>query len=136
MEIERLVSKRRCASPSERCPRIKTLTSAPPAIPAEARPTAPDDPLRFLAQQLDAAGNGDRAALSPTPLRQPLANAARIKTLNVAPPAIPAEAAPTAPDDPTALLAQQLGAAGNGDRAALSPNAAAPALRVAPGSKR
>jgi hypothetical protein len=100
---------------------------APPAMLAKAAPTAPDDPTALSAERLGAAGNGDRAALSPNAAAPAPPSAAPDQNVDVAPPAILAKAAPTATDDPTALSAEQLGAAGNGDRAALSPNAAAPA---------
>jgi hypothetical protein len=91
-------------------------------------PTLPPIPsLNSAAEQLGAAGNGDRAALSPNAAAPAPPSAAPDQNVDAAPPAMPANAAPTAPDDPTAPSAEQLGAAGNGDRAALSPNAAAPA---------
>src|SRR5580658_1671036 len=94
---------------------------ARPAIPAEAVPTAP--PSALSAAQLGAAGDGDRAALSPNAAALAPSSAAPDQSADAARPAIPAEAAPAAP--PSALSAAQLGAAGDGDRAALSPNAAA-----------
>jgi hypothetical protein len=91
-------------------------------------PTLPPIPsLNSPAEQLGAAGNGDRAALSPNAAAPALPSAAPDQNVGAAPPAILAKATPTAPDDPTAPSAEQPGAAGNGDRAALSPNAAAPA---------
>ena len=94
-----------------------------PAVPIAAAPTAP--PVALSAEQPGAAGNGDRAALSPDAAATATPGAAPDQNAEVAQPAIPATAAPTAP--PAALSAEQPGAAGNGDRAALSPDAAAPA---------
>ena len=96
-----------------------------------AAPTAPDGAAALSAEQLGAAGNGDRAALSPNAAAPAPPIAAPDQDVDVAPPAILAKAAPTAPDGAAALSAEQLGAAGNGDRAALSPNAAAPAPPIA-----
>jgi len=64
-------------------------------------------------------------ALSPNAAAPARPTAAPDQNVDLSPAAIPAKATP--PDDPTALSAEQLGAAGNGDQAALSPNAAAPA---------
>ena len=92
-----------------------------------AAPTAPDGAAASSAEQPGAAGNGDRAALSPSAAAPAPPIAAPDQNVDGAPPAILAKAAPTAPDGAAALSAEKLGAAGNGDRAALSPNAAAPA---------
>jgi hypothetical protein len=96
----------------------------PAAIPAKATP--PDDPTALSAEQLGGAGNGDQAALSPNAAAPAPPSAAPEQNVGAAPARL-AEAAPTAPDDPNALSAEQLGPAGKGDRATLSPNAAAPA---------
>src|SRR5271166_679174 len=96
-----------------------------------AAPTAPDGAAALSAEQLGATGDGDRAALSPNPAAPALPIAAPDQNVDAAPPAILAKAAPTAPDGAAALSAEQLGATGNGDRAALSPNPAAPALPIA-----
>ena len=105
----------------------QNVDGAPPAILAKAAPTAPDGPTALSAEQPGAAGNGDRAALSPNAAAPAPPSAAPDQNVDGAPPAILAKAAPTAPDGAAALSAEQPGAAGNGDRAALSPNAAAPA---------
>jgi hypothetical protein len=97
-----------------------------------ATPTAPDGAAALSAQQLGAAGNGDRAALSPNAAAPAPLSAAPDQNVDATPPAILAKAAPIAPDGAAALSAEQLSATGNGDRAALSPNAAAPAPRSAP----
>jgi hypothetical protein len=101
--------------------------AAAPAILAKAAPTAPDGAAAASPEQLGAEGNGDRAALSPSAAAPAPPIAAPDQNVDGAPPAILAKAAPTAPDGAAALSAEKLGAAGNGDRAALSPNAAAPA---------
>jgi hypothetical protein len=92
-----------------------------------AAPIAPDGAAASSAEQPGAVGNGDRAALSPSAAAPAPPIAAPDQNVDGAPPAILAKAAPTAPDGAAALSAEKLGAAGNGDRAALSPNAAAPA---------
>jgi hypothetical protein len=108
----------------------RNVNVAPPTILANAAPTAPDSPTALSAGQPGAADNGDRAAVSPN-AAPALPSAPPDQNVDGAPPAIAAKAAPTVPDDPTALSAEQPGAAGNGDRAALSPNAAAPAPPIA-----
>jgi hypothetical protein len=97
-----------------------------------AAPTAPDGAAALSAEQLGAAGNGDRAPLSPNSAALAPPSVAPDQNLDAAPPAILAKAAPTAPDGAAAPSAEQLGAADNADRAALSPNAAAPAPLSAP----
>src|SRR5271165_4712360 len=105
----------------------QNVDAAPPAILAKAAPTAPDGAAALSAEQLDAAGNGDRAALPPNAAARAPPIAAREGALDF----FPDRAAPTAPDGAAALSAEQLGATGDGDRAALSPNPAAPALPIA-----
>src|SRR5271165_5317339 len=116
----------------------QNVDAAPPAILAKAAPTAPDGAAALSAEQLDAAGNGDRAALPPNAAARAPPIAAREGALDFFPVAtvqsrynFADRAAPTAPDGAAALSAEQLGATGNGDRAALSPNPAAPALPIA-----
>src|SRR5271166_4138852 len=116
----------------------QNVDAAPPAILAKAAPTAPDGAVALSAEQLDAAGNGDRAALPPTAAARAPPIAAREGALDFFPVAtvqsrynFADRAAPTAPDGAAALSAEQLGATGDGDRAALSPNPAAPALPIA-----
>src|SRR5580704_7710389 len=102
------------------------------AFSAFTGPTLPPIPLpNSAAEQLGAEGNGDRAALSPNAAAPAPPIAAPDQNVDGAPPAILAKAAPTAPDGAAALSAEKLGVAGNGDRAALSPNAAAPAPPIA-----
>src|SRR5271165_4519674 len=108
----------------------QNVDAAPPAILAKAAPTAPDGAAALSAEQLGATGNGDRAALSPNPAAPALPIAAPDQNVDAAP-AILAKAAPTAPDGAAVPSAEQLGAAGNGDRAALSSSAAAPAPSIA-----
>src|SRR5271165_2911309 len=116
----------------------QNVDAAPPAILAKAAPTAPDGAVALSAEQLDAAGNGDRAALPPNAAARAPPIAAREGALDFFPVAtvqsrynFADRAAPTAPDGAAALSAEQLGATGDGDRAALSPNPAAPALPIA-----
>src|SRR5271166_1888482 len=116
----------------------QNVDAAPPAILAKAAPTAPDGAAALSAEQLDAAGNGDRAALPPNAAARAPPIAAREGALDFFPVAtvqsrynFADRAAPTAPDGAAALSAEQLGATGDGDRAALSPNPAAPALPIA-----
>jgi hypothetical protein len=113
-------------------PPDQNVDAAPPAIQAKAAPTVPDDPTALSAEQPGAAGNGDRAALSPNAAAPTPPSGPPDQNAGPAPPAILAKAAPTAPDGAAALSAEQLSAASNGDRAALSPNAAAPAPPSAP----
>jgi hypothetical protein len=105
----------------------RNLDVAPPAIPAKAAPTTTGDSTALSAEQLGASGNGDRAALSPNAAAPAPPSAPPDQNVDAAPPAILAKATPTGPGDPTALSAEQPGAAANRDRAALSPNAVAPA---------
>src|SRR5271165_6130284 len=116
----------------------QNVDAAPPAILAKAAPTAPDGAAALSAEQLDAAGNGDRAALPPNAAARAPPIAAREGALDFFPVAtvqsrynFADRAAPTAPDGAAALSAEQLGATGNGDRAALSPNPAASAPPIA-----
>ena len=67
-------------------------------------PTAPDDPTALSAGQAGAAGNGDRAALSPNAAAPAPPSAAPDQNVDVAPPAILAKAAPTAPDGAAARV--------------------------------
>ena len=108
----------------------QNVDAAPPAILAKAAPTAPDGAAALSAEQLGAAGNGDRAALSPN-VAPTHPSAAPDQNVAAAPPAILAKAAPTAPDGAAAASPEQLGAAGNGGRAVLSPN-----VRVSPSECR
>jgi hypothetical protein len=90
-------------------------------------PTLPPvPPLGPAAEQLGAAGNGDQAALSPNAAAPAPPTAATDHNVDVAPPATPANAASAAADAAAVLSAEQPSTAGNGDRAGLSPNAAAP----------
>ena len=101
-----------------------------PPRQSEAEQTGvPPNGSALSAEQLDAAGNGDRAASSPNAVAPAPPSAAPDQDIEGSRPAVPATAGPTAP--PAALSAEQPGAAGNRDRAALSPDAAAPAAPVA-----
>jgi hypothetical protein len=72
-------------------------------------PTLPPIPsLNSAAEQLGAAGNGDRAALSPNAAAPAPPSAAPDQNVAAAPPAIPAKAAPTAPDRPTSQVVADL----------------------------
>jgi hypothetical protein len=93
-----------------------TVGPLPPPIPS----------LNSAAEQLGPAGNEDRAAVSPNAAAPTPPSAATDQNVDGAPPAMLAKATPTAPDDPTAPSAEQLGPAGNENRAAVSPNAATP----------
>ena len=86
------------------------------------QPGFPPSGSAVSAEQPGAAGNGDRAALSPSAASLAPPSAAPEQNVDGAPPAIVAKAPP--PDSPSTLSAEHLGAAGNGDRAALSPSAA------------
>ena len=101
----------------------QNVDAARPAAPAEAAATAPH--IALSAERLGSARDGDRSALSGNPAAPAPASAAPDQNVDTARPAIVTEAAVTAP--PIALSAERLGAAGDGDRAALPPNAAAPA---------
>ena len=98
----------------------QNVDGVPPGIVAEAPP--PDGPSTLSAEHPGAAGNGDRAALSPSAAFLAPPSAAPEQNVDGVPPGIVAEAPP--PDSPSTLSAEHPGAAGNGDRAALSPSAA------------
>ena len=92
--------------------------------PAQLSEIAP--PLRSPpsgSEQVGAAAGRNRAVLSPNAAAPAPLSAASEQNVNGASPAILAKAAP--PDSPSALAAEQPGAAGNGDHLTLSPNAAA-----------
>jgi len=76
---------------------------AAPAILAKAAPTAPDGSAVPSAEQLGAAGNGDRAALSSSAAAPAPPIAAPDQNVDAAP-AILAKAAPTAPDGSAARV--------------------------------
>jgi hypothetical protein len=114
-----------------------SLNAAEPAPPSpvpnqnvDAAPVASiasHGPAPLSQETLGAAGNRDQAGLSPNAAEPAPPSPVSNQTVDGAQPAILAKAAPIAPDGPTPLSAEPLGAAGNGDRAAVSPNAAAPA---------
>ena len=112
-----------------RASRLPVAIGDPPRQSEAEQTGVPPSGSALSAEQPGAAGNGDRAALSPNAAAPAPPSAAPDQNIEGRAPAIPAKAAPTAP--PAALSAEQPGAAGNGDRAALSPDAAAPAPPVA-----
>ena len=101
--------------------------AAPPATPARAAPAATDSAASLSAEQLDAAGNGDRAASSPNTAATAPSSVAPDQNGDVAPAAAPTKAAPTEAEAAAALPAEQLAAVGKGDQAASSPNIPVPA---------
>ena len=99
----------------------QNVDGASPAILAKVTP--PHSPSTHSAEQLGAAGSGDRAPLSPNAAAPAPPRIVPDQNVDETPPQIAANSPP--PDSPNKLSADQLGAARNRDRAPLSPGAAA-----------